>query len=438
MVSQEAYQQQAVDARSFLKGQDQALLHDWQQDMLKAAESRHFEQAAMLRDRIAALRTVFAGSDQQELPDNADVLAVVKQSQGVMALVGVRRGSRDLGVSAIKVAQALDADDVEILQSLIIERYRHQAPPKDLLLAVDISLQASIQHVLQLLYPKHKITLHFPKRGAKFKWLNDVLHTGSETLASRGKTDQKPAFEALTRLLNLKETPTLLAAVDNAHLGGKQMLSAIVFADANGARKDLYRKYKLDDVSVDTPLMNPVLDGDDYAAMEHVLTRFFTAILEEKMPAPDVLLIDGGKGQLKSAQQAAQALNITSIKMLAVAKGDKRKVGEETLWAGWDDAPQALKKGLKPGVHDAALLLIARVRDEAHRFAGQYLQKRRQKSVLKSSLDSIAGIGKSKRTALLQHFGGIAGVKKASREQLQEVSGMSSILAERVFEALHR
>ncbi|MDX8381412.1 MAG: excinuclease ABC subunit UvrC [Ghiorsea sp.] len=438
MVSQDVYQQQAVDARSFLKGQDQALLHDWQQDMLNASESKHFEQAAMLRDRIAALRTVFAGSDQQELPDNADVLAVVKQSEGVMALVGVRRGGRELGVSTIKVAQALDADDIEILQSLIIERYHHEAPPKDLLLAADISLQASIQHVLKLLYPKHKFNLHFPKRGAKFKWLNDVVHTGNEALASRAKTDQQPAFEALTRLLELKETPTLLAAVDNAHLGGKQMLSAIVFADANGARKDLYRKYKLDDIASTKTHISPVLDGDDYAAMEQVLTRFFTAVLKDKMPRPDVLFIDGGKGQLKSAKKVAKALNMTTIKLLAVAKGDKRKVGEETLWSGWDDAPQNLKEGLKPGVHDAALLLIARVRDEAHRFAGQYLQKRRQKSVLKSSLDGITGVGKTKRTLLLQHFGGIAGVKKASREQLQEVNGMSSILAERVFEALHR
>jgi excinuclease ABC subunit C len=185
------------------------------------------------------------------------------------------------------------------------------------------------------------------------------------------------------------------------------------------------------------PAINPVLDGDDYAAMEHVLTRFFTAIAEGNLPKPDVLLIDGGKGQLKAALKAFQPFDL-DIKLLAVAKGDKRKTGEETLWSGWADAPQALKEGLKPGVHDAALLLIARVRDEAHRFAAQFLKKRSKKNMFQSSLDGIAGIGKAKRTALLQHFGGIAGVKKASREQLQEVQGMSNILAERVFEALHR
>ncbi len=436
MVSQAQYQQQAADARTFLKGQDQALLQDWQETMMQASNDKRFEQAAALRDRIAALRTIFASADQQDLPENADVLAVLKQSHGVMAVVGVRRSGRDLGIHTIRVAQALDADDIEILQSLMIERYRLETPPQDLIIAADESFQAPLKHVLKLLYPKQKINLHFPKRGSRFQWLNEVIRSGSQTLSARSTDNQKPAFEALATMLGLADTPKLLAAVDNAHLGGKQMLSAVVFADQQGPKKDLYRKYKLDDIS--STKHSPILEGDDYAAMEQVLTRFFTAITEKRLPQPEILLIDGGKGQLSVAIKVAQTLNIKDIKLLAVAKGDKRKVGEETLWAGWADAPIKLKEGFKPGVHDAALLLIARVRDEAHRFAGSFLQKRRQKSVLKSSLDDITGIGKSKRTALLQHFGGIAGVKKASRKQLQEVSGMSDILAERVFQSLHR
>ncbi len=401
---------------------------------MDAAENRHFEQAAVLRDRIAALRTIFASSEQRDLPENADVLAVLKQSHGVMALIGVRRNGRDLGVHTIRVGQALDADDIEIMQSLIIERYRSEKPPEELIFATDESQQAALKHVLKLLYPKQKIIFHFPKRGARFEWLNEVIRTGSETLSARSSDNQQPAFEALRTMLDLKQTPALLAAVDNAHLGGKQMLSAVVFADRSGPRKDLYRKYKLDDVSK----ANPVTEGDDYAAMEHVLNRLFAAIKGQRLPTPDVLLIDGGKGQLSVAVDVAHKHDIRNIKLLAVAKGEKRKVGEETLWAGWSDAPLRLREGYKPGVHDAALLLIARVRDEAHRFAGMFLRKRRQKSVLKSGLDDIVGIGKAKRTALLQHFGGIAGVKKASRKQLQEVPGMSIILAERVFQALHR
>jgi len=437
MVSEGKYQQQAADARTFLKGQDQKLLQKWQSQMLQASDNKHFEQAAMLRDRIAALRTIFANAEQSELPDNADVLAIIRQSHGVMAAIGVRRNGRDLGVHTIKVNQALDADEIEILQSLIIERYRHETPPQHVLFACDESQRNVLKHVFSLLYPKHKIQLYFPKRGSRFDWLNSVVHSASETLSARSSDDQKPVFIALQNMLELHKVPELIAAVDNAHLGGKQMLSAIVFSDQNGARKDLYRKYKLDDVNKNNPAISPVLDGDDYAAMEQVLTRFFTAIAEGSIPKPDVLLIDGGKGQLKAALKAFKPFDL-DIKILAVAKGDKRKTGEETLWSGWAGAPLKLQQGFKPGVHDSALLLIARVRDEAHRFAAQFLRKRQQKHVLKSSLDGITGIGKTKRTALLQHFGGISGVKKASREQLKEVSGMSDILADRVFQTLHK
>ncbi|MCF6208356.1 MAG: helix-hairpin-helix domain-containing protein, partial [Ghiorsea sp.] len=441
MVSEEKYQQQAADARAFLKGQDQVLVQGWQQAMLEAADKHHFEQAAMLRDRIAALRSIFANAEQSKLPNHADVLVIIRQSHGVMAAIGVRRGGRDLGVHTIKVNQALDADDLEILQSLIIERYRREMPPQHILLACDETHRDALQHVLKLLHPSCKVQLHFPKRGERFEWLNVVTQSANQTLAARTSDNQQPAFEALQNLLKLETPPQLIAAVDNAHLGGKQMLSAIVYADHNGARKDLYRKYKLDDVHKTNPTimpaLNPVLDGDDYAAMTHVLTRFFTAILDDDMPKPDVMLIDGGKGQLQAALQAAKQVGL-NITLLAVAKGDKRKTGEETLWAGWADAPLALKQGFKPGVHSPALLLIARVRDEAHRFAAQFLRKRQQKRVLKSSLDGIEGIGTKKRAALLQHFGGIASVKKASREQLQEVSGISQALAERIFTALHR
>ncbi len=433
MVSQEKYARQAADARSFLKGQDQALLDSWQQQMLKAANKQHFEQAAILRDRIAALRTIFAGAEQSDLPEHADVLAIIRQSHGVMAAVGVRRGGRDLGVHTIKVNQALDADDMEVMQSLMLERYRKESPPEHILLACDETQRAPLQHILKLLYPKLNIKLYFPKRGARFAWLNQVVSRASEALAARSGHNQEAAFQALQTMLQLHEKPELIAAVDNAHLGGKQMLSAIVYADSNGARKDLYRKYKLDNAAK----TNPILDGDDYAGMTQVLTRFFTAIEKDDMPKPDILLIDGGKGQLQAAQTAYQNFTNLNIKLLAVAKGDKRKTGEETLWAGWDDAPISLKQGLKPGKHDAALLLIARIRDEAHRFASQYLQKRRKKAVFTSSLDGIEGIGAKKRAALLQHFGGIAGVKKASREQLQEVQGISTALAERIFSALH-
>ncbi|MDQ6988173.1 MAG: helix-hairpin-helix domain-containing protein, partial [Mariprofundaceae bacterium] len=179
--------------------------------------------------------------------------------------------------------------------------------------------------------------------------------------------------------------------------------------------------------------------GDDYAAMQAVLDRFFRSIVGKDIPCPDLMLIDGGRGQLGIALQAAKQAGLTDLKLIGVAKGDGRRIGEETIWPGWQEGGKAgIGKPLKPGRHSAALLLIARVRDEAHRFAGAYMRKRKKKSMFTSQLDGISGIGPAKRTALLRHFGGIEGVKKAAREQLAQVEGVSTSLAGRIFTALHR
>jgi excinuclease ABC subunit C len=199
-------------------------------------------------------------------------------------------------------------------------------------------------------------------------------------------------------------------------------VAAIVYANHQGADKDHYRRYKLDDVPA----------GDDYAAMATVLSRFFRSIVDEALPRPDLMLIDGGKGQLGVAMQAAADAGLFGLPLVGVAKGAGRKVGNETLWPSWNG------ESLKPGIHSPAMLLIARVRDEAHRFAGQYMRKRKQASMFTSALDTIPGIGPAKRVALLKHFGGIEGVKGASRERLAEVPGISAHLASRIFQDLHR
>jgi len=218
------------------------------------------------------------------------------------------------------------------------------------------------------------------------------------------------------------QTPQTMAAVDNAHLGGKQTVAAITYANWTGPDKAHYRRYKLDDVPA----------GDDYAAMRAVLSRFFRAISEDTIPCPDIMLIDGGRGQLGIATACATECGLHELKLVGVAKGSNRKLGEETLWPAWASKP------LKPGRHSPALLLIARVRDEAHRFAGSYMRKRKKKSMFTSQLEGIPGIGPARRSALLKHFGGIEGVKKASREQLAQAPEISIVYAERLFTALHR
>ena len=422
LVSVDDYTAQVRDAEGFLKGKDATLIKEWESGMQQASESMQFEEAAIYRDRIRALRTILAGSDNSELPADADAIRLVRHASSVIASIGLRRGGRSLGIHNIKVDQAIEAEDFEVFQSLMIERYRSEAPPAEVLLMASESERAELQRLLRLLHSKSKVTIRVPQRGARINWLDEIKRAGEQAVASRSNIDQQAAFEALAELFDLDETPRTIAAVDNAHLGGKQTVAAITYANWNGPDKEHYRKYKLDDVPA----------GDDYEAMRQVLSRFFRSITEDVIPCPDLMLIDGGKGQLSVSMETAAEFGLNDLKMVGVAKGKSRKLGDEVLWSSWRAGSQT------PGKHSPALLLIARVRDEAHRFAGQYMRKRKKQSMFTSQLDTIPGIGKAKRAALLKHFGGIEGIKKAGREQLIEAPGVSTKLAEAIFTALHR
>ncbi|MFQ5582790.1 MAG: excinuclease ABC subunit UvrC, partial [Mariprofundaceae bacterium] len=420
VISPEEYAQQVEEVRTFLKGKDQQLLKAWEKTMQTASENMNFEQAALLRDRIRALRTILAGTDSSTLPDSADAIAILRHAGGVTASIGVRRAGRDLGTHTVKVDQAIDADDLEILQSLLTERYQNEQVPSCILLDITNSYINKLKELIRLIRPGTRTQILIPRRGARAAWLKQIRASGEQTISSRAATNQQSAFDALAELFGLEEVPQRIAAVDNAHLGGRQMVAAIVYADWNGADKDHYRRYKLEGITA----------GDDYAAMQHVLSRFFRAINEDVLPEPDLMLIDGGRGQLHVAMTAAADHGLSTLRLVGVAKGKSRKLGEETLWPGWKKDCFEIGKPLKPGRHSPALMLIARVRDEAHRFAGSYMRKRKKKSMFTSALDGIAGIGPARRAALLKHFGGIEGVKKSSKEGLCEVEGISRRLAD--------
>ena len=422
LVNDGDYHLQVADARAFLKGDNTKLVSEWENSMQRASTAMAFEEAAGYRDRIKALRQILAGRDTSDLPEDCDGIVIVRSAASVAACVGVRRSGRYLGTHLVRIEQAIEAGTIEILQSLLIERYRSETPPSEILADCSEADATELQRLIRLLYPALKTSLRAPQRGSKATWINEVRKAGEQIMSSRSRIDQQAAFEALSELFELDETPQLIAAVDNAHLGGKQTVAAITYANWNGPDKDHYRKYKLDGVPA----------GDDYEAMRQVLSRFFRAINDDAIPCPDLMLIDGGKGQLTIAMNVAGEFGLGDLKLIAVAKGQSRKLGNETLSTSWK------AESLSPGKHSPALLLIARVRDEAHRFAGQYMRTRKKQSMFTSQLDSIPGIGTAKRTALLKHFGGIDGVKKAGRDQLAEAPGISDKLADAIFQALNK
>jgi len=433
IVSQDEYARQVDEVRCFLKGKNTQLLKNWEQEMQQAAEAHQFEQAAMLRDRIRALRSVLAGSENKTLPDNADAIALIHHHSGVLASIGVRRSGRDLGCHNIRIVQAGDADDIEILQSLFTERYRKDTPPMQIMLAASDMDIAELKHLISIMHPRTNTDIRRPKRGPRLQWLQQITYSGQQMSASRKQDNQQAAFAALAELFALSNVPERIAAVDNAHLGGKQMVAAITYAGWQGAEKEYYRHYKLDGIA------GELIEGDDYGAMFAVLERFFRAIRENTIPCPDLMLIDGGRGQLGVASQCAHDAGLHELKLVGVAKSDSRKLGEETLWPGWSEKGNSeIGQPRQPGKHSPAMLLIARVRDEAHRFAGSYMRKRKKQSMFTSALDAIPGIGPGKRSALLKHFGGIEGVKKASRKQLAQTGGISEKLAEKIFVILHQ
>ncbi|MFQ5345521.1 MAG: excinuclease ABC subunit UvrC [Mariprofundus sp.] len=433
IVSQETYARQVDEVRVFLQGKNMHLLKAWEQDMQQAADHMHFEQAAVLRDRIRSLRSILADSKNRELPDHADAIALIRHHAGVLASIGVRRAGRDLGCHHIRIDQAVDADDMEILQSLLIERYKQESPPAHIVLFASNVELVELNHLISIMHPDSKTRIQCPRRGSRLQWLQQVAYSGEQMIAARKQQNQQAAFVALAELFALDAIPERIAAVDNAHLGGKQMVAAITYAGWEGPEKEFYRRYKLDGIG------SHVIEGDDYGAMQAVLERFFRAIQENTIPCPDLMLIDGGRGQLAVALQCAHDAGLHELKLIGVAKGDSRRLGEETLWPGWsDNTDKDIGQPLNPGKHSAALLLIARVRDEAHRFAGSYMRKRKKKSMFTSALDAVDGIGPAKRAMLLKHFGGIEGVKKAGRKQLAQASGISDKLAEKIFVSLHK
>ncbi len=418
LVDEARYREQVEAARAFLEGRDTDLLARWEREMMEAAEARAFERAAELRDRIRTLRAILAqaGSD---LPPDCDGYVVLRDGRKVAVAIGMRRAGRDLGTHLVRAGQAGDATDREVLETLFVDRYRQDPPPPLILFDAEAE-EADLARLMRLLGAR-RAQARRPRRGTARDWLADIRRNGIRNFAHRAGLDQAEALEALGELLGLKQRPELVACVDNAHLGGRHTVAGIVYADSSGPRKDLYRHYRLDEVP----------EGDDYAAMRAVLDRFFRSIAEGELPRPDVMLIDGGRGQLAEAVHAAAAHGVSTF-LVGVAKGSRRRFGEESLWIAGRDRP------LKPGARSGAMMLIGRVRDEAHRFAGRYLRKRRSRQTLSSSLEAIPGVGPARRTALLRHFGGIEGVRQASREQLAEAPGISEALAERIFAALHR
>ena len=350
-----------------------------------------------------------------------DVLSVAQLHGKYCVEVTFIRGGRHSGSHGFFPSVPLEHSESEVLSAFIVQHYHNRTAPKELIVSQALDEQTDIAELLTH-QSKRKVHIIDKVRGAKKDWLDianlNVLERLKRSLAEAHSVQNR--LQQLQKVFELDEPIKRVECFDISHTQGNQTVaSCVVFGEA-GAMKSDYRRYNI----------NGITPGDDYAAMQQALTRRYKRVVAEEGALPDLLLIDGGKGQLNMAGKVMDELQLQHILLVGVAKGEGRRPGLETLFI----RGRKLGIGLEP--HSAALHLVQQVRDEAHRFAIVGHRARRGKAQTKSVLQDIPGVGAKRRQALLKHFGGIQGVKAAGVRDLANVPGVSVQIAEKIYQFL--
>ena len=421
-VSREDYGAQVDDASLFLQGKNQKVMTRLIARMENAAKVQAYESAAMFRDQINALKQMQAQQFVAASSGDIDFIALAQvQGKSCVQLVSFR-GGRNLGQRSHFPSQTKGCDSAEVLDAFLGQYFQDRLAPAQLILSHEVENQNLLSQVFTEKAGK-KVALQAHPRGDRKRMLELTATNAMQVLKMRlaSAANMSRQFEAFQLLIGLDDIPESIDCFDISHTSGKQTVGSCVVFDINGPVKSLYRRYNLKGV---TP-------GDDYAAMKQVLTRRYGRLQKEEASMPGLILIDGGKGQLKQALEVISELGLNGIPVMGVAKGRARKAGYEE-WI----VPQPMRS-YRPGPESPASHLIQQIRDEAHRFAITGHRGRRQKAASRSTLEKIPGIGPRRRRSLLNHFGGLQGVNKAGVEELSSVPGINRLLAEEIFRALH-
>lgn len=422
LVLRKDYDEQVQDAMLFLRGRNQKVMTRMIARMEQAAADLEFETAAMYRDQINALKQMQAQQFISGRQLDIDFIALHQEmSQACVQMVSVR-GGRNLGQRNFFPSQTEGHSGAKVLEAFLGQYYRKRSPPSDIVISETLDDEALLAEVFSEA-TGHKVRIQSRPRGQRKKMLESAQRNAHQALQMRlaGKANVSAQFESLQNELGLEDVPASVECFDISHTAGNQTVGACVVFDAGGAVKSRYRRYNLKGI---TP-------GDDYAAMHQVLTRRYGRIQAEDGMLPDLLIIDGGKGQLNQAMDVLAEFGLNGIPIVGIAKGRSRRAGHEE----WITASPA--RSLRPGPESPASHLVQQIRDEAHRFAITGHRGQRQKAATKSRLENIPGIGAGRRRALLTHFGGLQGVMKAGVEELSSVPGISKNLANQIYRALH-
>ncbi len=424
LVSDQDYQEQVEKSTLFLNGQSHELMSRLADEMETAAAALAYEDAADLRDQIAQLQNVQSTQSIEGTRGDLDLMAVFSEHGHACIQVLFVREARVLGSRSYYPNTRLDEAPTAILEAFLPQFYlsTEQQIPQEIVLSHRIDDQGLLEDTLAA-ESGRKVSIKHSVRDARARWLQMAVQTAETNLRSflAGKQTMAGRLESLRRALDLESIPLRMECFDISHSSGEATVASCVVFDGNGARKADYRKFNIDGI----------VPGDDYAAMQQALERRYKRLANGEGQLPDILFIDGGKGQVSQARQVLATYDISSVKVIGVAKGTTRKAGFETL-VDADSGTEMRLRGDHPGLH-----LIQQIRDEAHRFAISGHRGRRAKARKQSVLEEIPGVGAKRRRELLRHFGSAKAIENAGIEELAKIKGISATIARTIYEHLH-
>jgi len=450
-------------ARDFLSGRSKNIQQALAKKMQASSDALEYEEAAQYRDRIQALTRIQAHQDINLAGLAAtDVIAVHHAGGQCCIQVFFFRGGHNYGNRAYFPSHTRDETADAVLEAFIGQFYSRTPPPRQILLNIKIANQPLIEEAMTL-RADHRVRVLIPNRGDKRKLALHAEANAREALSRRmsESATQRKLLDGLAGVLGMEGTPGRIEIYDNSHVSGTSAVGAMVVAGPDGLTKNAYRKFTIKGAATKGVALTPrpvpqsadragLADnpqqpfavegegyepGDDYAMMREVLTRRFSRVQKEDPDGdrghwPDLVLVDGGKGQLSVACEVMAELGIDNVTVAAVAKGPDRNAGRERIFLSG-------KPPINLEARDPVLYFIQRLRDEAHRFAIGTHRKKRSKSIQKSTLDEIPGIGAQRKKALLHHFGAVSAVSEAGRSDLRAVDGVSEAMANKIYDWFH-
>jgi excinuclease ABC subunit C len=422
LISKEAYARDAGAAIKVLEGRDDEVQQELGRRMETAAERLEFEEAARLRDQLANLKAVQAQQIMTSGTDHdADVIAIAGRNGEYCVALMFIRGGRSLG-STTFFPRAPYAEPPEVLAQFVGQYYLERESPPEILVESDFEDMQILEATLSE-RSHHKVRISASVRGLRARWL-EMMHNNAEqalNMRNLARSSVEGSLDEMRDVFGLGGAPQRIECFDISHTGGTETVASCVVFGVEGPLKGDYRRFNITGVQ----------PGDDYAAMAQALTRRYKRVRDGEVVAPDVLLIDGGKGQLAAAAGVLGPLGIHGTTLIGVAKGADRRPGQEQLFLLGQETPTILPPD------SAALHLIQRVRDEAHRFAVAGHRRRRAKRHNQSILETIPGLGPVKRRELLKQFGGMQGILRAGIDDFVQVRGLGRELAQVIYEHLH-